>query len=157
MLRHQITCLHLGVNLIPKSTSCGQVMSLFCVTVCPLLFALIHWFLNCCQHVLFHLAVLVKDTDSWFFYAWLKVQLHLSFFFPASMIASQPFNIVQNWGIVHGFHILYHFNLHAVAESSSELILLMNRRSFNLVQCQKRALWSKFNLSEDQTKQIIIN
>ena len=97
--------LTLGSKLNPKINIMWTGNVSFCVTLCPLLFALIRWFLNCCQHVLFHLAVLVKDTDSWFFYAWLKVQLHLSFFFPASMIASQPFNIVQNSGIVHGFHI----------------------------------------------------
>lgn len=37
-----------------------------------------------------------------FFYAWLKVQLHLSFSFPASQPASQDFRIVKT-SYIHGF------------------------------------------------------
>lgn len=94
MLRHQTTCLPWGINLTQRSTLCGQVNFLslaffvLCFVFCFDFFEVV----NCCQHVLFHLAVVVKDIDSWFwfFYAWLKVQLHLSFFFPASRPASLP-------------------------------------------------------------------
>ena len=54
----------LGNKLDPKINIMWTGQLFFCAIICPLSFVLIFQFVNCCQHVLFHLAVVVKDIDS---------------------------------------------------------------------------------------------
>lgn len=110
LLRHQTTWSLWEINLIRRSTLCGQVN---CFEMKRLIVWLSFWFICWCVLALLSTCTVsfssVGDGHSWFFYAWLKVQLHLSFSFPASRPASQT-QSSKSWHIHDFMCFIYNFS-----------------------------------------------